>query len=301
MQRTDLSFTSHGVRCAAWHLSATSNALARPAGRPCVVMVHGFGGTRDTGMLAYAEPFAAAGLDVLAIDYRGFGDSDGSPRQHVSVRRQREDCHAAIDAAQHLPGVDRDRIALWGTSYSGGHAVVVAAQRAELAAVISMTPASDGAANMALIARRHGLGHLVRLAGHGVLDVATALLARRPHTIPVVGQPGTTAVITAPGAKEAYTRLAGPSWRNEVCARHALKVAHNRPVATAHRVRCPVLVQIGTEDQVVPVDAARRMARRIGHRATVVEYPVDHFDVYDGPWQQHALADQITFLTRVLG
>ena len=40
-------------------------------------MAHGFGGTRDTGLLGYAEGFAAAGLDVLLFDYRGFGDSDG--------------------------------------------------------------------------------------------------------------------------------------------------------------------------------------------------------------------------------
>ncbi len=107
-------------------------------------------------------------------------------------------------------------------------------------------------------------------------------------------------MITVPGAEEIYTSLAGPTWRNEVCARHALEVARNRPVAHARRVRCPVLVQIGTEDRVVPVGAARRMARRLGRRAVVEEYPVDHFDVYDGPWRQKALADQIAFFGRTL-
>lgn len=293
----EISFTSHGVRCVAWHLPGAGGA----SGRPCVVMAHGFGGTLDTGLLAFATPFAEAGWDVLAFDYRGFGASDGSPRQDVSVRRQREDYHAAVDAARHLPGVDPDRIALCGTSYSAGHAVVVAAGRPRIAAVVAMTPASDGLASLALIARRHGAGHLTRLAAHGVIDAAAALLHKRPHTVPTVGRPGTTAMITVSGAAEAYTSLAGPSWRNEVCARHALEVVRNRPVGAAPRVRCPVLVQVGTRDRVVPVGAARRLARRLGDRGCVHEYPVDHFDVYDGPWQRRAVTDQIAFLRRALG
>lgn len=138
---TDLTFPSHGIRCAAWHIPASSETLAGPAGRPCVVMAHGFGGTRDTGLLSFAEVFADAGLDAFAFDYRGFGASDGTPRQDISVRRQRQDYHAAIAAARHLPGVDRNRIALWGTSYSAGHCVAVAAQDGRIAAVVSMTPA----------------------------------------------------------------------------------------------------------------------------------------------------------------
>ncbi|PQM45083.1 hypothetical protein C1Y40_04752 [Mycobacterium talmoniae] len=154
----DLRFTSHGIWCAAWHLRASTDALTGPAGRPCVVMAHGFGGTRDTGLLAYAEPFADAGIDTLVFDYRGFGDSEGMPRQDVSVRRQRQDYHAAVAAARHLPGVDRDRIALWGYSYSGGHVIAVGAQDRRVAALVSMNPATDGCATLADIFRGGGPG-----------------------------------------------------------------------------------------------------------------------------------------------
>ena len=65
--------------------------------------------------------FAEAGIDALVFDYRGFGDSDGRAPPGRGVRRQRQDYHAAVAAARHLPGVDPDRIALWGTSYAGGH------------------------------------------------------------------------------------------------------------------------------------------------------------------------------------
>lgn len=297
--RHDVTFTSGGIRCAAWHVPATSQALTNDRGRPCVVMAHGFGGTRDTGLLEYAKVFAAAGLDSFVFDYRGFGDSEGMPRQVVSYRGQRRDYHAAVDAVRRLPGVDPRRIALWGTSYSAGHAIAVAAQSPWVAAVVSLTPASDGLASVGVIARAEGLGHLARLTTLGIADLVRARRGREPRMVPIVGKPGSDALITVPGGEEAYTSMAGPTWRNETAARHALEVGLNRPTAYAHKVTCPVLVQIGTADRVVPVEAARRMARRLD-KAVVREYPVDHFDVYQGLWKERCLTDQVEFLTRTL-
>jgi pimeloyl-ACP methyl ester carboxylesterase len=297
--KRDLTFTSFGVRCAAWHLTGSGNAFAGEHGRPCVVMAHGFGGTRDTGLLGYAEGFAAAGLDVLLFDYRGFGSSEGSPRQRVSYRHQRTDYHAAIAAARKLDGVDPERIVLWGTSYSGGHIVPVAVADGRIAAVLSLTPAMDGLAALLAIAKSHPRA-LVRLVAHGVRDAVRAALRLRPHHLPIVGAPGTTAMISSPGAVEGYTALAGPTWRNEVCARAALEVSFNRPVRQASRVGCPILVQYGENDAVAPPAGAKRAAAKAGRHAEVRSYPVDHFDVYEGPWQQRALADQLEFLGRRL-
>lgn len=296
----DFTFPSHGVSCAAWHVPASTDALADASGRPCVVMAHGFGGTRDSGLADFAESFAGAGIDVFLFDYRGFGDSEGTPRQDVSVLRQRQDYHAAIAAARHLPGVDRDRIALWGFSCAGGHVIAVAAQDPRVAAIVSMNPAADGLATLARMVRRGQAGLLARLTGHGLRDMAHALAKRTPHYVPVVGQPGSTAIITAPGLEEAYYAMAGPTARNEICARHALQAAANRPTAFAGRLACPMLMQIGTNDAVVPPSAARRAAKKAGYGAQLREYPVDHLDVFQDPWRQQALVDQLEFLTRVL-
>lgn len=292
----ETTFTSKGVTCAAWLLPGTDDAFTGPRGRPCVVMAHGFGGTRDTGLLAYAEGFAVAGIDVFLFDYRGFGDSDGAPRQWVSFRRQRADYRAAIAAARQLPGVDPDRIVLWGTSYSGGHVVPVAVGDGNIAAALSLTPAMDGLAALVAIARHGGPRRLARLVRHGLTDLVRWLTGRQPHLLPIVGLPGTLGMITAPGAIEGYWALAGPSWRNEVTARTALEVAFNRPTRFASRVRFPLLVQIGDNDAVAPPAAAHRAAEQAGRHASVRTYPVDHFDVYDGHWQRQVLADQVAFL-----
>ncbi len=79
-----------------------------------VVLAHGFCGTMDTGLFPYAEAFAKAGFHALLFDYRGFGLSDGTPRQYVSVPRQRRDwaraiytlrSHANVDASASVFGV----------------------------------------------------------------------------------------------------------------------------------------------------------------------------------------------------
>ncbi|MGA8845390.1 MAG: alpha/beta fold hydrolase, partial [Nocardioides sp.] len=97
---TTITFDSQGDACEADYLQAGNDALSTPAGRPCVVMAHGFGTTRDSGLMPFAERFAAAGCDVLLFDYRGFGGSAGTPRQDVHHLRHREDYHAAVAAAR---------------------------------------------------------------------------------------------------------------------------------------------------------------------------------------------------------
>src|SRR5271168_1799774 len=140
-----VSFDSGGLRCAAVHLPGQGDAFAGEDGRrPCVVLAHGLGGTVDSGLLPFAERFAAAGLDALAFDYRYFGASDGEPRQLVSIPHQLEDYAAAIAFARGLPAVDPDRIVVWGTSFSGGHVVAVAVADRRVAAAISQVPSMDG-------------------------------------------------------------------------------------------------------------------------------------------------------------
>ena len=296
----EISFYSGDDRCAAWHFAASGEAFAGANGRPCVVMAPGFASTRDTGgLVAYAEGFAAAGFHVVLFDYRGFAASGGSPRQLVSASRQRQDYHAAIAAARRLPGVDPERIVLWGISFSGGHVVRVAAEDGRIAAVMSVTPAVDGVAVLAQLARNAGVLQLFRVAGHGLRDAIRGLTRRPPHFVPVIGEPGSRAIIAKHGAEQEYTRITGPSWRNEVCARTALGVAFNRPIKFASRVSCPLLVQAGTADSITPPARARRAAAS-ARRGELREYPIDHLDAETGPAQQVALADQLDFLRRHL-
>lgn len=277
----------------AWHWTGSED-LASPAGRPVVVMAHGFAGTRDSGLAGFAAPLAAAGCDVVAFDYRGFGGSGGEPRQTVSMARQLEDYHRAADGARALPGVDPARMVLWGVSMSGGHVLAAAAARDDVAAVVSLTPLVDGAAAGRHALRHHAPRDLLRSTVLGVRSRVGS-----PRMIPVVARPGEVGALTLDGAEEAYLALAGPTWRNEVDAAVGLELGGFRPAKVAGDVTAPVLVQIADHDRSAPPHAAAKAA--VAARAVVHHYPCDHFDVWPGSdWHQPAVRDQVRFLTRVL-
>lgn len=296
MKPTDATFSSGGAECRGWHFTAVDGA---PDRRPAVVMAHGFGGTKDSGLQGFAERIAAAGFDVLAFDFRGFGDSEGQPRQSVSIDRQIEDYHAAVGAARRLPGVDPDRIVLWGVSLSGGHVLRVAADRADIAAVIAMTPLTSGVAVSRAAIEHRDAWSALKWTAQGIRSRFVVARGRSPVMFPIVAPPGSPGALTLDGAYESYLGLAGPSWRNEIDSAVGLEVARIRTTAAAKRLRCPLLVQIADFDRYVPADSVTRTAAH--GRAQVHHYPCDHFDVWPGhDWFDKAVDDQIAFLTRTL-
>jgi uncharacterized protein len=121
--RKDVEFNAEGTTLRGW--------LYLPSGQkervPVVVMAHGFSGVKEQYLDRYAEAFADVGLAALVYDNRCFGASDGEPRQEADPILQARDYRHAITYAQTLPEIDKDRIGVWGSSFSGGHALFVGA------------------------------------------------------------------------------------------------------------------------------------------------------------------------------
>jgi protein-S-isoprenylcysteine O-methyltransferase Ste14/fermentation-respiration switch protein FrsA (DUF1100 family) len=289
-ERLDVAFDSGGVTCAA--------DLYRPPGAsapvPCVVMAHGTAGTRDLGLAAYAERFAAAGFAVLLFDYRHFGASGGRPRQLIDVVGQQDDYRAAVRFARARPGIDPARIALWGTSLSGGHVMVVAAGDPGIAAVVSQVPFAG-----VEYGRRspRSAGATLRLLAAAARDALHGLVGLPPHLIPLVGEPGSAAAFTDPDARTAVAALAAgaPAWRNAFAARAILTLMRYRPGEVADRVAAPMLVCMAERDTAGSVALAVRAAER-APRGELRRYPLDHFAVYSGAAMEQLVADQTAFL-----
>ncbi|MEJ7831720.1 MAG: alpha/beta hydrolase [Nocardioides sp.] len=299
MTYDELTFDSDGAACHGWHFSGSGDAFAGPRGRPVVVMAHGLGGTKDSGLEPFAARLAAAGLDVLAFDYRGFGASAGTPRQTVSMAGQLTDYRAAMAAAAALPGVDPDRIVLWGVSLAGGHVLAAGAGRDDVAAVVSLTPLVDGMAAGRHALASHSTGSLVRSTAGGVRSKIAVGRGRPAVMMPVVGRPGELAALSLEGLYDDYLSLAGPTWRNEVDASVGLELGGHRPGRSAKDLRCPLLVQIADFDRSAPPQAAAKAA--FAGRAEVRHYPCDHFDVWPGKeWFEPAVEHQLLFLRRHL-
>ncbi len=291
---TEVTFDSAGVACRGTLVHAANDDLRGPAGTPVAVMAHGLGGTVDSGLLPFAEGLSAAGMDVLAFDYRGFGRSDGEPRQTVSVAGQVADFRAALDCAAALPGVDPGRVVLWGVSLAGGHVFEVAADRDDIAAVVSLTPIVSGAAAGRLALRHHRPSDIARSTVAGLRS-----RFRGPVMMPVVGRPGELAALSLDGHYEDYLAIAGPTWRNEIDATVGMELGAMRSAASAAKVRAPMLVQIADFDRSAPPYAALKAA--VKARAQVRHYPCDHFDVWPGKERfDLVVSHQAAFLRRVL-
>ncbi len=286
--RDDVRIPCHGEQLAAYvYRPGTTQGDA-----PCVVMASGFSGTREDGLPGYAEAFRDAGFVVVLFDYRHFGASTGEPRQLLHIARQLDDYRAVIGWARGLDGVDAERIVLWGSSFSGGHVLALGAADARIAAVISQAPYTDSIPTTMSMPPRS----IARLVIEALRDQLGASLGRPPHMIPVFGAPGTSAMITAPGAWSTFAAFVGPTWRNEFAARLILKFGFYRPGLKAKHLKMPLLMCVCDQDVTTPAAPAVKAAER-APRAELRHYPYEHFDIYQDP---QVKADQVAFLQRTV-
>ncbi|WP_370288832.1 alpha/beta hydrolase [Nocardioides sp.] len=290
--REDVTFDSHGTACAAW--------LYRPDGvssPPIIVMAHGFAAIRVLRLDAYAERFAEAGYAVLVFDYRGWGDSAGEPRRVLNIRAQHKDWRAGVAYARTIQGVDTNKVVLWGTSFGGGHALHLAAEDHEIAAVIAQVPHISGPASV--FSQPKGL--VARLIAAGLRDQFRAATHREPYRVAAAGYPGDLAMMTSPDAAPMAIRLAGDLYEqllpeNDVAARIALRVPFYSPGRLTPKITAPTLVQIATGDTVTPHGVALKAANRLP-RGEVRTYDCQHFEPYLDPYFDTVVGDQVAFLT----
>jgi fermentation-respiration switch protein FrsA (DUF1100 family) len=290
--RYDVSFTSGEDSCAAWLYMPTG--VSSP---PVVILGHGLGATREMRLDAYAERFAQAGIAALAFTYRHFGDSGGQPRQLLSIKRQLADWDAAIDWVKNRRDVDGSRIAVWGSSFGGGHSITVASRHPELRAAVAQCPFTDGLASALALGPAGSLKALPVV----VRDFASIVLRRHPAMIPLAGPPGSVALMNAPDALPGYEALLPPetTFRNEVAARFAPTGMTYRPGRAAKKVKFPILFCVSNTDSVTPPAQTLRYAHT-APRGEIKRYDAGHFDFYRGEPFEELVRDQLEFLTRQL-
>lgn len=291
-QREDVFFTSGTDRIGAWLYRPDNDDNA-----PLLAMAHGLGAVRTMRLDAYAERFSAAGYACLVFDYRNFGDSEGQPRQLLDVKMQLSDWAAAVNYARTIEGVDHNRIALWGTSFGGGHVIASAARLPGIAAAVAQCPFTDGLASIGAI----NPVTAIRVTARALHDLVAARRGKPPVMIPTVGMPGDVALMTASDAYAGYLRLVPKDveLRNDVAARIGMKVLFYRPGRSAAKIPCPILFCVCETDSVAPAGPTLRYAAQ-APRGEIKRYPDGHFDIYvDGAFDR-VVADQITFLDKHL-
>ncbi|MFZ1862651.1 MAG: alpha/beta fold hydrolase [Polyangiales bacterium] len=288
--RINRDFSSRGVRCA--------GTLYRPDGvlrPPCIVMGHGFGAERAWGLPSFAERFCGAGFAAFLFDYRGFGDSAGSPRRIVSPRRHIEDFEAAVEHVRAFADIDPEQLVLWGTSLGGGHALTLASRRVRCAAVIAHVPHVDAVASLAGGATSPA--QLLKLVAAGLRDGLRAATFREPYYVPAVGRPREVAVMSTEDAWEGVMALVPPGapFDNRCAARIALTFPLYRPIREVSRIRVPTLIVAAAQDSLIPIEAVRKTAARISN-VRLIELDCSHFAPYAGEWFERSIEAQLDFL-----
>jgi pimeloyl-ACP methyl ester carboxylesterase len=289
---TAMSFLSAGQRCAAW--------LTLPAGsgpHPVTVFAHGFGANHTMALARYEQHFAASGIGTFAFDYRHLGESEGLPRQRLSLRRHRQDLNAAIDFVRTLPDADASRVALWGTSLGALHVLLVAADRTDIAAVAVQCPIVSGPATLHHI----GVGAMLRLTPAILGDTIRAAVGRERRYIPIVGSPGSLAAVTVPGAEEGWASTVDPGggFDNRVAAANTVGIAVTSAKRAAPRISAPLLVCVSLRETLMDPRHAEDVARS-APLGEMRHYDGDHFEVYHRPLLDSLLIDQTAFLQRHL-
>lgn len=175
-----VSFASaDGTELHGWFIPAQTRESGDPP--PTVLHVHGNAGN-ITSHIWFTEYLPAAGCNLFIFDYRGYGESDGSPRRRGKLI---EDTEAALETVLHRDDVDPTRIGMYGQSLGGGIGLNVMASRHEIACAVIESAftswreiAADalGGAKAGVIAR--GLARVLIPDGHRPVDAIARI--RRP-------------------------------------------------------------------------------------------------------------------------
>lgn len=286
--RRDVQFDVEGVRLQGWFYAPEGRATPAPA----VVMAHGFSAVKEMYLDRFAEVFAAAGIGALVFDHRGFGASGGTPRQEVDPWAQVRDYRDAITYVSTLDEVDTTRIGAWGSSFSGGHAVVVAAIDRRVKCVVSQVPFMTGSRNIRRLVRADFMAPMRAMFD---ADRASRFAGNPPGMIPVVSEDplGPCALPTADSWAwfSETQRLRAPAWRNEVTLRSVEMLTEYEPCEyIAHVSPTPLLMIVASGDHVAVADeafAAYANARE-PKRIEVIEG--GHFDPYVARFDQSSAA-----------
>lgn len=181
LMRHDVEFDADGTTLRGW-LFVPDNATGP---LPAIIVSHGFSALKEHDL--HASFFADAGYVVLLYDHRNLGASDGQPRQEIDPWRQVLDMRHAITFMRTRKEVDKARIGLWGTSYSGGHVIVVSAMDRRVKCVVTQAFTIDG---YTALRRRLGEAGYAELRQRIDADYDARYAGAEPEYI-AVSEPGT--------------------------------------------------------------------------------------------------------------
>jgi hypothetical protein len=267
-------------------------------------MTHGFSATVDMALGDYAERVCESGSVVLAYDHRHLGLSDGEPRQLINPWRQTRDQIDALTWLAAQPEVDRDRLGVWGSSYSGGQVLVLGAVDPRVKAVVANVPFVGGFPTEASVDERYAelRDALLDDSGEGPADATEDPVG--PFSVVTEGGRDDRVFLTQPESAEWFLdrgRRAGVQWENRVWLRRAFgsTPAFDPAVAVPH-LHAPLLMVVATNDDVASTEAELATFAVAPEPKELVTIEGHHFTPYAGAALDQAAGAAAAWFTRWL-
>ncbi len=277
--RKDIAFRAEdGTTLRGWHYLPDG----RQGRLPTIVMAHGFSAVKEMYLDRFAETFAAAGLAAIVFDNRNFGASDGEPRQEIDPWQQVRDYRDAITFAETLAETDPERIGVWGSSYSGGHVLVLGAIDRRIRCVVAQVPLASGHENARRLIRADYLAGVQAMFAE---DRRARMAGKPPAMLPVVAEdPAAPSALPTPDSWTWFTetgRTRAPAWRNEVTLRSVEMFTEYEPGSYVSYISpTPLLMVVALGDVLTVADLALAAYERALEPKRLVVLPGGHFDAY---------------------
>jgi len=276
--RKNIEFkTTDGVTLRGWHF--LPDGVNGPV--PTVVMAHGFSATKEIFLDKYAELFAKSGIASLVYDHRNLGASDGEPRQEIDPWAQINGYRDAITFAEGLPETDVSRIGVFGSSYSGGHVLVVGAIDRRVKCVVSQVPLVDGPRNAQRVIPAHLMSGMRAMFD---ADRRDRFAGKPPVRLPVVSNDGSPCALPTADSYEFMVNVAGratDTWINEVTLRSVEMFMEYDPGAYISLISpTPLLMLVQREDHLTIADLALAAYEEARQPKKLITMPGGHFAAY---------------------
>jgi uncharacterized protein len=288
-----VTFYSEGVRLSGdIFLPNEAEGAAR---RPAILLCHGYTGTRDLYLPAIAHPLNDAGFVVMTFDYKGWGDSDG-PKSRLDPYGRVADAQAALTVLAAEPGVDSNRLGIYGTSYGGATVVWVGAVDSRVRCVVSVVAPGNGARWMRSVRRPDEY--------HDLLARSEADRLKRAIT-------GASEFVDRGEilfADRASSELGAAERRKHPAAVNTLPLEYVddtlifNPEWIVDRIAPrPVLFVATDDDRLVPPEESIALHARAGEpKKLIILKGFGHYDVYSGEALRQVMAEAIPWFQQHL-
>jgi hypothetical protein len=210
------------------------------------------------------------------------------PRNDIDPWAQIGDWRRALSYLEARPEVDGDQLSIWGSSFSGGHALVMAATDPRVKCVVSQVPTISGFEQSRRRVSPYALqGFLASITD----DLRAQHRGEEPRLQAVVSaDAGEAAVYRAPDAIAFYSRdLGGANWTNEVTLRSSFAARLYEPGVWIGRISpTPLMMIVATRDRITVTDLELEAYERALEPKQLVLIAGGHFDAYAAAFELSA-------------